>query len=82
MIISPIYIYNLLYSQYTTVLFIFLHLNYLLLIKCYYRFGAPSELQIKAFYEAIVRMIAEDLQPLSIVENEGFKNMINLLDSR
>ncbi|XP_060877420.1 E3 SUMO-protein ligase ZBED1-like [Metopolophium dirhodum] len=46
------------------------------------RFGAPSELQIKAFYEAIVRMIAEDLQPLSIVENEGFKNMVNLLDSR
>ncbi|CAI6355581.1 unnamed protein product [Macrosiphum euphorbiae] len=46
------------------------------------RFGAPSELQIKAFYEAIVRMIAEDLQPLSIVENEGLKNMVKLLDSR
>ncbi|KAL4113409.1 hypothetical protein QTP88_017034 [Uroleucon formosanum] len=46
------------------------------------RFGAPSELQIKAFYEAIVRMIAEDLQPLSIVENEGFRNMVKLLDSR
>lgn len=50
--------------------------------ECYFRFGAPSELQMKAFYEAIVRMIAEDLQPLSIVENEGFKNMIKLLDSR
>ncbi|KAF0714432.1 Uncharacterized protein FWK35_00032648, partial [Aphis craccivora] len=27
-------------------------------------------------------MIAEDLQPLSIVENEGFRNMVKLLDSR
>ncbi|XP_050062310.1 E3 SUMO-protein ligase ZBED1-like [Aphis gossypii] len=27
-------------------------------------------------------MIAEDLQPLSIVENSGFQNMIKLLDSR
>ncbi|XP_050062434.1 E3 SUMO-protein ligase ZBED1-like [Aphis gossypii] len=27
-------------------------------------------------------MIAEDLQPLSIVENAGFRNMIELLDSR
>jgi len=46
------------------------------------RFGAPSELQIKHFHEAIVKMIAEDLQPLSIVENSGFQNMIKLLDSR
>jgi len=46
------------------------------------RFGAPSELQIKHFHEVIVKMIAEDLQPLSIVENSGFQNMIKLLDSR
>lgn len=54
----------------------------LLLHKHCFRFGAPSELQTKLFHEAIVKMIAEDLQPLSIVENSGFINMIKLLDSR
>ncbi|XP_022165454.1 zinc finger BED domain-containing protein 1-like [Myzus persicae] len=46
------------------------------------RFGTPSENQVRAFHEAIVKMIAEDLQPLSIVENSGFRSMIQLLDSR
>ncbi|XP_008181981.1 zinc finger BED domain-containing protein 1-like [Acyrthosiphon pisum] len=46
------------------------------------RFGTVSEHQINEFHEAIVRMIAEDLQPLSIVENSGFRRMIKLLDSR
>ncbi|XP_015376635.1 PREDICTED: zinc finger BED domain-containing protein 1-like [Diuraphis noxia] len=46
------------------------------------RFGTVSEHQLKDFHEAIVRMIAEDLQPLSIVENSGFRRMIKLLDSR
>ncbi|XP_022165682.1 zinc finger BED domain-containing protein 1-like [Myzus persicae] len=46
------------------------------------KFGAPSEKQVTAFHKAIVKMIAEDLQPLSIVENAGFRSMIELLDSR
>jgi len=46
------------------------------------RFGTPSENQITAFHEAIVKMIAEDLQPLLIVENSGFRCMIQLLDAR
>jgi len=27
-------------------------------------------------------MIAEDLQPVSIVENSGFRHLVKLLDSR
>ncbi|XP_015375592.1 PREDICTED: zinc finger BED domain-containing protein 1-like [Diuraphis noxia] len=37
------------------------------------RFGTPSESQVSAFHEAIVKMVAE---------NSGFRNMIQLLDSR
>jgi len=51
-------------------------------VKYVRRFGTVSNQQINAFHDAIVRMIAEDLQPLSIVENSGFRHMIKLLDSR
>lgn len=50
--------------------------------KYVFRFETVSDHQINEFHEAIVRMIAEDLQPLSIVENSGFRRMIKLLDSR
>ncbi|CAI6342938.1 unnamed protein product [Macrosiphum euphorbiae] len=46
------------------------------------RFGAPSDQQVQYFTTAIVKMIAEDLQPVSIVENTGFRNLVQLLDSR
>lgn len=37
---------------------------------------------MEQFNKAVVEMIAEDMQPLSIVENKGFRKLINLLDSR
>jgi len=50
--------------------------------KYVFRIGTLSDHQITEFHEAIVRIIAEDLQPLSIVENSGFRCTIKLLDSR
>lgn len=47
-----------------------------------YRFLAPSNQQVSEFYKAIVKMIAEDLQPVSFVENSGFRHLVKLLDSR
>lgn len=46
------------------------------------RFSLPPESKVDQFYKAVVQMIAEDMQPLSIVENSGFQKLINLLDSR
>jgi len=46
------------------------------------RFSLPPESKVYQFYKAVVQMIAEDMQPLSIVENSGFQKLINLLDSR
>ncbi|XP_025190395.1 zinc finger BED domain-containing protein 1-like, partial [Melanaphis sacchari] len=45
-------------------------------------FLAPSDQKLTEFYKAIVKMIAEDLQPVSIVENSGFRHLVKLLDSR
>lgn len=47
-----------------------------------FRFLTPSDQQIAEFYKAIVKMIAEDLQPVSFVENSGFRHLVKLLDSR
>lgn len=46
------------------------------------RFAAPTEKGIDQFNKAIVEMIAEDMQPFSIVENCGFQKLIRFLDSR
>lgn len=45
-----------------------------------YRFNAPTANNIDRFNQAVVEMIAEDLQPLSVVENRGFRKLVNLLD--
>jgi len=47
-----------------------------------FRFLAPTDQKVAEFYKAIVMMIAEDLQPVSIVENTGFRHLVKLLDSR
>ncbi|XP_060855416.1 E3 SUMO-protein ligase ZBED1-like [Metopolophium dirhodum] len=46
------------------------------------RFSLPPESKVDQFNKAVIEMIAEDMQPLSIVENRGFRKLINLLDSR
>lgn len=46
------------------------------------RFNAPTEKAVDQFNSAVVEIIAEDMQPFSIVENRGFKKIIRLLDSR
>jgi zinc finger BED domain-containing protein 1 (E3 SUMO-protein ligase ZBED1) len=37
---------------------------------------------VDQFNKAVIEMITEDMQPLAIVENRGFRKLINLLDSR
>ncbi|XP_022180699.1 zinc finger BED domain-containing protein 1-like [Myzus persicae] len=46
------------------------------------RFSLPPDSKVDQFNKAVVEMIAEDMQPLSIVENSGFRKLINLFDSR
>jgi len=46
------------------------------------RFQAPTERGVDQFNRAIVEMIAEDMQPFSIVENRDFQKLVRLLDSR
>ncbi|CAI6373453.1 unnamed protein product [Macrosiphum euphorbiae] len=46
------------------------------------RFSLPPDSKVDQFNKAVVEMIAEDMQPLSIVENSGFRKLVNLLDSR
>ena len=36
----------------------------------------------KNIHDALVQLIATDLQPVSIVEDQGFKNYVHTLDSR
>lgn len=36
----------------------------------------------KRLDEALLKMTVKDLQPLSLVENEGFKQLVSLLDPR
>lgn len=42
----------------------------------------PSSLKKRNIDRAVARMVAQDVQPYSIVEDVGFKNLIKLLDPR
>jgi len=44
-----------------------------------YRQGDPKQEQATS---VLVKMIAKDLQPLSVVEDEGFRNFVAVLDPR
>lgn len=46
------------------------------------RFNEPSEKQKNDFLSIIMDMIAEDLQPISFVENSSFRKLVRFLDSR
>jgi hypothetical protein len=62
-------------------IFIFIHEKLIMLI-IFDRFSLPPESKVDQFNKAVVEMIAEDIQPLSIVENREFRKLINLLNSR
>lgn len=46
------------------------------------RFNVPTEYGVDQFNRTIIEMIAEDMQPFSIVENRGFQKLVKFLDSR
>ena len=53
--------------------------------KTYFQFAAPypsTSSKTAQLNRLVVRMIAKDLQPMSVVEDEGFRELIKGLDPR
>ena len=44
--------------------------------------GKLPEKKKKAIDSAVMNMIVKDMRPLSMVEGEGFRNLMHVMDSR